>query len=348
MAADDLLTSAILIVDDEPQNVDLLERILRHEGYVDVRSTTDPGKVEEMVAEDAPDILLLDLLMPPPDGYAVMEMMQDRVGPSEFLPILVLTADSTPEAMQRALAGGATDFVTKPFDRVEVTLRIRNLLRTRKLYVEQQQTNTILDAKVHERTAELAQTRDRALERLAVAAEIRDDDTGLHTHRVGITAWLVAQALGLPADRIDLIGRTAGLHDVGKIGIPDRILLKPGKLSAEEFEEIKQHPQIGVLILGEDPNPLFASARIISMTHHERPDGKGYPRGLKGDEIPIEGRIVAVADVYDALIHERPYKEAWPVERALEELQRCSGTQFDPEVLEGFMIVHEAQGESLT
>lgn len=342
-----MLSSSILIVDDEPQNVDLFERILGHEGYADVRSTTDSGKVEAMVAEAVPDVLLLDLLMPPPDGYAVMEMMRERTGPSEFLPILVLTADSTPEAKQRALAGGATDFLTKPFDRVEVTLRIRNLLRTRRLYLEQQRTNDILDAKVHQRTAELAQTRDRALERLAVAAEIRDDDTGLHTNRVGVTAWLVAQAMGLPTDRIDLIGRTAGLHDVGKIGIPDRILLKPGKLTAEEFEEIKEHPQIGVLILGEDPHPLFASARIISMTHHERPDGKGYPRGLKGGEIPLDGRIVAVADVYDALTHERPYKEAWPVDRALEELQRCSGTQFDPEVLEAFMTVHETPGESL-
>jgi putative two-component system response regulator len=336
MQASPFTTSRILIVDDQPSNVMLLEGILQEADFTSYRSITDSREVLSAFIEYVPDLILLDLQMPYLDGFAVMKQLRACMAPDDFLPILVLTADITPGAKRRALSEGALDFLTKPFDTTEVMLRIKNLLQTRSLHLQLQDQNEILDQKVRKRTAELELAQIEILERLALAAEYRDDDTGEHTKRVGQTAAQIAGALGWTQTEVELIRRAAPLHDVGKIAIPDSILLKPGKLTPEEFERMKAHTTIGAKMLSGGRFPLLQLAEQIALTHHERWDGTGYI-GLCEESIPMAGRIVSVADVFDALISERPYKKAWPRKEAIEEIQRQSGRQFDPHVVEIFL-----------
>ena len=304
-------TARILIVDDQSSNVALLESILYEEDYTDYRSITDSRQALPVYLEYRPDLILLDLQMPYLNGFEVMNQLRAHVLPGAFLPILVLTADVTPETKRHALAEGATDFLTKPFDSTEVILRIGNLLQTRTLHLQLQDHNRFLEHKVLERTAELEETQIEILERLALAAEYRDDETGEHTRRVGKMSAQIAQALGLPEIEVALIRRAAPLHDVGKIAIPDSILLKPGKLTPDEFELMKTHTALGGKMLSGGRFPLLQWAEEIALTHHERWDGTGY-LGLRGEDIPIAGRIVAVADVFDALTSRRPYRRALP------------------------------------
>ena len=342
MKRDERLTvGRILVVDDQPANVEVLARILKREGYRNVKSTNDPREALPLFTQFQPDLILLDLVMPHLDGVAVIELLRPHIPASAYLPILVLTADSTAEAKRRALSAGAKDFLAKPFDRTEVLLRIQNLLETRLLYRQLQGVNDTLEDEVAKRTRELQDARNETLQRLALAAERRDDDTGEHIRRVGALSALVAEAMELTGAQVELIGGAAPLHDVGKIGIPDGILLKPGKLQSEEFERMKTHSAIGADILAGSSVPVLRMAEEIALTHHERWDGTGYPYGLRAMEIPLSGRIVAVADVFDALTHERPYKEAWPVREAVEEIERQSERQFDPRVVEAFLAVRE-------
>jgi cyclic di-GMP phosphodiesterase len=338
MEANILTTSRILIVDDQPSNVMLLEGILQEEDFTSYRSITDSREVIPAYMEYLPDLVLLDLQMPYLDGFAVMKQLQACIAPTDFLPILVLTADITPEAKRRALSEGALDFLTKPFDATEVVLRIKNLLQTRFLHLQLQKQNEALDEKVRERTADLEATQVEILERLALAAEYRDDDTGQHTKRVGETAARIAEELGWSQIEVELIRRAAPLHDVGKIAIPDSILLKPGRLTPQEFERMKTHTTLGAKILSGGRFPLLQLAEQIARTHHERWDGSGY-LGICEESIPIAGRIVTVADVFDALTSKRPYKEAWTVSDAIEEIQRQSGHQFDRCVVDAFLKV---------
>ncbi len=333
-----LATSRILIVDDQPSNVMLLEGILQEEDFTSYRGLTDPREALSAFIEYLPDLILLDLQMPYLDGFAVMKQLQACVAPGDFLPILVLTADITPEAKRRALTEGALDFLTKPFDATEVVLRIKNLLQTRSLHLQLQKQNEVLDEKVRERTADLEATQLEILERLALAAEYRDDDTGEHTKRVGEITARIAEALGWPQVEVKLIRRAAPLHDVGKIAIPDSILLKPGKLTPDEFEQMKTHTVLGAKMLSGGRFPLLQLAEQIALTHHERWDGTGYI-GLHEEAIPMAGRIVTVADVFDALTSKRPYKEAWTARDAIEEIQRQRGHQFDPDVVDAFLTV---------
>jgi len=326
----------ILIVDDQPSNVMLLEGILQEEDFTASRGLTDSRQALPVFLEYQPDLILLDLQMPYLNGFEVMKQLRGRVPPGTFLPILMLTADITAESKRHALAEGATDFLTKPFDNTEVVLRIRNLLQTRSLHLQLQDQNQVLEQKVRERTLELEQTQVEILERLALASEYRDDDTGEHTKRVGHMSAQIAQTLGLLEEEVELIRRAAPLHDVGKIAIPDSILLKPGKLTPEEFEQMKTHTTIGAKMLSGGRFPLLQMAEEIALTHHERWDGTGYLK-LHGETIPLVGRIVAVADVFDALTNERPYKKAWPRNEAIEEIQRQGGRQFDPRVVEAFL-----------
>jgi putative two-component system response regulator len=337
----------ILIVDDEPANVRLLERLLSREGYTRVVGTTDSSRAIELFRAHSPDLVLLDLRMPPPDGYAVLDMLADELAPGEILPILVLTAEVESAARKRALSAGAADFVTKPFEPFEIVLRIGNLLRTRQLYLEIQRRNRYLEERVLERTAELAAAQAEMLQRLAQAVEARDGETGEHTRRVGENSWMLAEAMSLPIARAELIRRAAPLHDVGKIGIPDTILLKPGALTAEEVEVVKTHTTVGARILSGSDSPLVQMAEQIALAHHERWEGTGYPRGLGGTDIPLEGRIVAVVDVFDALTHDRPYRLAWSPERALETIRDDIGRHFDPAVAEAFLDLH-ASGRLMT
>jgi putative two-component system response regulator len=327
----------ILIVDDEPANVLLLERILDEAGYPNHTATTDPRQVPAIHAQVDPDLILLDLLMPHLDGLAVMAQLRQVASPGTFLPILVLTADMTPRAKQQALSGGATDFLLKPFDPTEVLLRIGNLLQTRRLHLELRRHNQLLEQRVRDRTAQLQAAHNEILERLALATEYRDDETHQHTLRVGQLSALLAAALGLPDQQVRRIRRAAPLHDIGKIGISDTVLLKPAKLTPEEFEHVKTHTLIGGRILADSSVPVLQLGQEIALSHHERWDGSGYPHGLQGDHIPLSGRIVTVADVFDALTHDRPYKHAWPIERALAEITAQRSRQFDPDVVDAFL-----------
>lgn len=336
----------ILIVDDEEANIQILLRALGRANYTNVRSTTDPREALALFREFEPDLLLLDLSMPYLDGFQVIERLQPELGEDAYLPILVLTADSRPEVKSRALSCGAKDFLTKPLDLVEVLLRIRNLLEARFLYVELQRQNEVLEQKVRERTRELEEAQIEIIDRLARAAEFRDHTTGLHTRRVGEISALLARTLGLPDHEVELLRKAAPLHDVGKISLADDILLKPGKLSPEEIEINRAHTVLGAELLSGGQFPLMRLAEEIALTHHERWDGEGYPRGLRGEEIPLSGRIVAVADVFDALTHNRPYKSAWSMDEAVAEIRKQSGRQFDPAVVDALLsILVDEEGE---
>jgi putative two-component system response regulator len=332
----------ILIVDDEPNNVQMLRRILHRFGFTRVESTSDSREAASLYVRHRPDLILLDLHMPHLDGLAVMAQL-NQIAEATYLPILILSADVTPEARREALSRGAKDFVSKPFQQDEIILRIKTLLQTRQLYLQIQSQNQLLEAKVRERTRALEEAQLEILDRLALAAEFRDDNTGQHTQRVGQMSALVARELGLPDSQVTLIGRAAPLHDVGKIGVPDSILLKFGKLTPEEFAVVRTHTTIGARILSGGKFPLLRLAEEIAFNHHERWDGDGYA-GIRSTEIPLAGRVVAVADVFDALTQQRPYKDAWPIPEAVAEIDRQRTHQFDPRIVDAFLRVIEQQG----
>jgi putative two-component system response regulator len=329
----------ILIVDDEENNVDILRRMLDREGFCRIESTTDSRQAVALYVDHRPDLILLDLHMPHLDGLEVMTRLND-IAEASYLPILILSGDLTPDARRDALSRGAKDFVNKPFQQDELLLRIRTLLETRLLYLQIQTQNQLLEAKVRERTRALEEAQIEIVARLAVAAEFRDDHTGQHTQRVGQMSALLAAALGLPEAQVALIRRAAELHDVGKIGVPDTILMKMGKLTPEEFDVVKTHTTIGARILSGGKFPLLRLAEEIAFTHHEHWDGNGYA-GIKGTAIALAGRIVTVADVFDALTQQRPYKAAWPLAEAIAEIDRQRGRQFDPAIVDAFLRVIE-------
>jgi len=324
----------VLIVDDRPANVHLLTEILRAAGFRHLLGSAQPSRALALAHAYQPDIVLLDLHMPEMDGFAVLAAVREALPDQEILPVVVLTADHAPETRQRALASGAQDFLAKPLDAVEVVLRIRNLLQTRALHLALRGEKRRLEERVRERTRELEEAQGEILERLAQAAELHDDETGLHTRRVGEAAARLAASLGLPPPLVELIRRTAPLHDVGKIGVPDEVLRKPGPLTAAERAVMQQHTVVGARILAGGRAEAVRMAEQIALSHHERWDGTGYPHGLAGEDIPLPARVVAVADVFDALVHDRPSRRAWPAERALEELRAQAGTHFDPRVVE--------------
>jgi putative two-component system response regulator len=279
-----------------------------------------------------PDIVLLDLHMPGMDGLSVMRGLRAVSDGKLFLPIIIFTGDMSSQAKREALDAGASDFVPKPFDPVELLLRVRNLLAMRRLHVQLASENRTLEERVKERTDALAASRIEVLERLAMATEMRDDVTGEHTKRVGQLAGELALLIGESPERAELIRRTAPIHDIGKIAIPDSILHKPGGLTAEEAAIMRTHTTIGGSILAGGDNDLVITAQRIALTHHERWDGLGYPNRLKGEDIPVEGRLTAVADFFDALTHDRPYRLAVPRAFVMLDIQRGSGTQFDPRI----------------
>jgi len=329
----------ILIVDDEPANVDLLRRVLERAGFARIESTNDSREALELYVRFRPDLILLDLHMPHRDGLEIMDEL-NQIAEASYLPILMLTGDDTQEAKREALSRGAKDFLNKPFSKDEVLLRIGTLLETRFLYLQIQSQNQMLEAKVRERTRELEAAQIETIERLARAAEFRDDNTGQHTARVGQMAALLARQIGMPDAQVALIRRAAPLHDVGKIGIPDSVLLKLGKLTPEEFEIVKTHTTIGARILSGSRAPILRLAEEIAFSHHERWDGDGYA-GIVSTAIPLAGRIVAVADVFDALTQKRPYKPAWPIADAMAEIDCQRGRQFDPSLVDAFLRVIE-------
>jgi putative two-component system response regulator len=328
--------SKLLIVDDDESSIRFLTVVLQNAGYSRLTSLTDPRDATRYYAEFEPDLILLDFLMPYLDGLEVIEALQTRIPRSSYVPILVLTADADPLTRQRALSMGANDFITKPFNQTELVLRVGNLLETRLLYVRIHGRNQSLEEQVRQRTCALEQAQTEVIECLEKVAGYRDDETGQHAQRVGLLAALIGRAMGFSEDRTQLIQAAAILHDIGKIGIPDRILLKPGKLTREEFDQIKTHTNIGAEILTMSHFSILKLAQEIAFYHHERWDGRGY-NCLRGEDIPVSARIVALADTFDVLTHDRPYKRAWPVNRAVAEIQRERGRQFDPRVVDAFL-----------
>ncbi len=327
--------SRIFVLDDNPANVLFLEKLLAKSGYEDVKSSTDPQQAEYIVAQYKPDLVILDLHMPGINGYEVLAKLRSR-DHEGYLPILVFTADVTGEAKTKALELGATDFLTKPGDPSEITLRVRNFLEMRSLYRELENQNILLEQRVLERTQRLQEAQLEIVHRLALAGDYRDDDTGEHCRRVADLSLEIALEYGLPTPEAELIRMAAPLHDIGKVGIPDAVLRKPGRLTPQEFEEVKRHTALGASILANSRCEILQLAHDIALSHHERWDGRGYGQRLSGDDIPIAGRIVAVADVYDALTSDRPYKPAWSSDAAVEEIKLNSGTQFDPQVVAAF------------
>ncbi len=333
----EITESRILIVDDDASVVRSLRQILARDGFSQIASTTNPRLARKLFLEFDPDLVVLDLRMPGFDGFEVMEHLRPLRPEGEFLPVLVLTGDTGTEVKRRALAEGASDFLQKPFDVVEVSLRIRHLLESRQLHLRLSDQNLALELRVRERTRQRDKAQEEMLHRLAAAGEARDDDTGRHTQRVGQLAARVGAALGLPPSRTALIGQAAPLHDIGKIGIPDSVLLKPGKLTPEEFATMRSHTTIGARILADGQCDMVRMAAAIARSHHERWDGTGYPDGLAGESIPIEARIVGLVDVFDALTHDRPYRPAWRYERVLEYVAGERGRHFDPAICDVFL-----------
>lgn len=330
--------SLVMIVDDEPVNTKVVSRLLQLEGYSRFVTTHDPFEATALATNRQPDLILLDLMMPGKSGYEILEEL--RADPAfAITPVVILTAAADRESRARALKLGAADFVTKPVDPSELAPRVGNLLRAKQYQDRLKTYSEDLEEAVRRRTAALEESRLDVIRCLARAAEHRDDDTGQHVVRVGKYARLVARAIGMDEREADVIGQAAMLHDVGKIGVPDAILLKPGKLTDEEFavmqrhcnhgnrvlkrltpeEDIaRHHTEVGGSILGSGGSHILDTAKRIALTHHEWWDGTGYPLGLQGEDIPLEGRITAVADVFDALSSTRCYKPAFHFDRCRE------------------------------
>jgi putative two-component system response regulator len=326
----------IVVVDDEPVNVRLLTRLLAGWGYAKVTATSDATEVPELFRTVAPDLLLLDLMMPGLDGFAILKLLApDNSGPVR-VPILVLTADVTTDAKRRALDEGATDFVTKPFDFDEVRLRVRNLLETRRLQVELAIEKQQLELRVRARTMDLEHSRVEVLNRLAMASEYHDEHSLGHARRVGAMASAIGRVLGLGDAELRELRLAGPLHDVGNVALPLELLTKRGRLTPLEMETVKTHTMVGSRLLRGSGSSLLDAAEVIARTHHERWDGRGYPAGLAADAIPIAGRLVAIADAFDVLTHDTPYREATDVETAAAEIGSARGAAYDPEAVDAF------------
>jgi putative two-component system response regulator len=334
---DKLLTQTrIFVVDDEPANLKLLDKMLAGQGYLPPVLIQDPREVLPRYQEQRPDLILLDINMPHLDGYQVMAQLQ-ALGDPLLPPIVILTAQHGREHLLRALASGARDYLGKPFDRAELLMRVGNLLEAQLAHRLVHDQKSVLEDMVRQRTEALNQTRLQVVQRLGRAAEYRDNETGLHIIRMSKYSALLAAGLGWSEADSELMLHASPMHDVGKIGIPDAILLKPGKFEPGEWEIMKGHAAIGADILSNGDSDLMELARTIALSHHEKWDGSGYPSGLAGEEIPQAGRIVAVADVFDALCSARPYKQPWPLEKALDFMREQAGRHFDPQVVECFL-----------
>jgi putative two-component system response regulator len=333
-----ILNARILIVEDDKMSRKILTSILLSSGFMNVRAIPNAKRIRVIYKMFKPDLLVLDLNMPGVDGFQVMQQLKDD-HPDDYLPILVISADHEERVHLRALASGAKDFLNKPYDRPKVILRARNLIEVRLLYRELWGKNDELEQKVRERTKELRNSRLDVIRRLGYAAECRDNETGEHIVRMSRYCAVLARAMGMNDEQCDLVMATTPLHDVGKIAIPDAILLKPGPLTPEEWVVMKSHPTIGGEILSGGDSPFLKMAETIARFHHERWDGTGYPDKIKGEDIPLVARICSVCDVFDALTSDRPYKKAWSVDDAVKEIRKMSGANFDPAVVDAFMAV---------
>ncbi len=329
----------LLIVDGDPANVLVLECLLAGAGLELVASTSDPTKAVELFISFNPDLLIIDPHMPGMDGFDVLAALKLAVPPERFPSVLVITADNSAATRNWVLSVGAKDFISKPFDSDDVRRRIGNLLESEGLHRALRERNVVLASSLRDQTLELEEARIESVERLSLMAGLRDDLTGQHNGRVARIARAIAEAVCPCIDSARLLGRVAALHDIGKIAIPDRILLKAGPLSAAEWVTVKTHTTIGAQILSSGRSEFMHLAKEIAQSHHERWDGGGYPDGLCGTRIPFAARIVAIADVFDALSSDRPYRPAYTVEESRKAIERGSSTHFDPSLVEVFRTV---------
>ncbi|TGL90668.1 two-component system response regulator [Leptospira congkakensis] len=307
----------ILIVDDEPTNLQILNEILQND-YT-LLFAKDGLKGIELAESQEPELILLDVMMPEMTGHEVCKILKSNEK-TKFIPVIFVTALTDVGDEEKGFQLGAVDYITKPVSPPIVKVRIKNHL-------------SLVDVN------EVKTTRLQIVQRLGMASEYKDNETGMHVIRMSHYSQSLALAYGYSSEAAEEILNAAPMHDVGKIGIPDHIIQKPGKLTPEEWEIMKRHPEIGAEIIGDHNSSLLKLARSIAITHHEKYDGTGYPYGLKGDKIPLEGRIIAIADVFDALTTVRPYKKAWEVDAAIEFLKKESGTHFDPNLVQKFVSV---------
>ncbi len=328
----------VLVVDDNPDQLDLMEVMLHKHRYRNVELQGDPTRVVPAYAAVPYDLILLDMEMPVMNGVEVMRQLKGVLKGAP-MPVIVLTAHEGADVRMQALKEGARDYISKPVIEEEFAQRIHNHLESRMLYRERELQNEILEQKVAERTAELKATQTEILRRLAKAGEYRDTDTGNHVQRVAASCRALAFAAGLSAAQAELIYMASPLHDIGKIGIPDGILLKKGRLTEVEQVIMRRHVEYGADLLDRHDAPVLQVARMIAQNHHEKWNGSGYPVQLAGEAIPIEARIVAICDVFDALTSVRPYKKAWSFEEALGYMRDNAGTHFDPKLVELFLTI---------
>lgn len=332
----DSKNSYIFAVDDEAANLKLLDKVLGKQGYKNIKLIQDPREVIHGYLEQRPDLILLDLNMPYIDGYGVINKLKELNDPL-LPPIVILTAQHGKDYLTRALNAGVRDFITKPYDTNELQMRVRNLLDAQLAHRMIYNQKAVLESMVQERTEELRNTQLKVVQRLGRAAEYRDEETGNHILRMSHMSVVIAKAYGWSEEQCDLLLNASPMHDIGKIGIPDGILLKPGQFESHEWEIMKTHSSIGAELLADDSTPLMKMAYDIALTHHEKWDGSGYPNGLKGAQIPESGRICAIADVFDALTSVRPYKRAWSIEKAIDFIKESRGTQFDSNLVDSFL-----------
>jgi putative two-component system response regulator len=332
----------ILVVDDEEAITSLLSRMLRQAGH-SCQTASDPARARDLLERERFDLMLCDVTMP---GESGLDLVRDALRSRDDLAAIMVTAHDEPEVIGVALDGGAYGYVTKPFRSTEILVNVQNALRRRALELEHRAHTDKLEQTVSQRTAELrealAQLQERHAEtirRLAAAADARDGDTGRHIERMARICALVGRQLGMPAQQVDDLMVVAPMHDIGKIGLPDSLLCKPGPLTPDERLQMEQHTEIGRQLLGGSEDSLLSLGALLAWTHHERWDGRGYPRRLAGEEIPVEARVVAVADVFDALTHARVYRPAFSLDEALVLMEDGRGSLFDPVVLDAFFAV---------
>lgn len=325
----------VLVIDDAPVNLRTYEKLLGKVDSVVVHAYTDAADALEFSKRTEPDLVIVDFRMPGMDGLEFIKLFRLLPDYNE-IPVVMLTAEREASIRRNAIELGASDFLNKPADPVEFVARVRNLLALRDSRKKLTQRARKLADEVREATAEIARREQETIHRLTRASEFRDNETGMHIVRMGRYAALLAEALGLKQEEQDLLLLAAPMHDVGKVATPDRILLKRGPLTPDEWYIMKQHTVAGYEILRDSESRLLQKGAEIALTHHEKWNGSGYPRSLSSKDIPIAGRICALADVFDALTSTRPYKPAWPLEQAIVEIHQGAGTHFDPDVVGAF------------
>ena len=336
----------VLVVDDQPQNIELIEAHLCSQGYWIVKAENGEDALRKLA--DCPiDLVLLDVMMPGMDGFEVVRRIR-RDPAHRLLPIVLVTALQDTEDRIKGIEAGCDDFISKPFDKIELLARIRSLLKIKDYNDLMNNYREELEVEVAKRTQELENAlrkiKDISLDtiyRLSMAAEYKDAGTGAHIKRMSRYSAAVARRMGLDENATEVILYSAPMHDVGKIGIPDRILMKPAKFDPDEWEGMKLHTVIGGEILKGSDAEFIKMGESIARSHHEKWDGSGYPNGLKGTEIPLSSRIVAISDVFDALTSKRPYKEPFPVEKAFAMIRDGRGSHFDPEVVDAFFAIQD-------